>query len=119
LQISAGVLFAIFITIALRARERNSGLHKRMMFLGTVLPLAASIDRMNWLPSSLPANPWATDLWIIVALAPMLVWDVLRNRKVHEAYWIWLAIYAPACLVVDYLWDKPGWHVMARAIMRV
>jgi hypothetical protein len=119
LQISAGVLFAIFITIALRARERNSGLHKRMMFLGTVVPLAASIDRMNWLPSSLPANPWATDLWIIVALAPMLVWDVLRNRKVHEAYWIWLAIYAPACLVVDYLWDKPGWHVMARAIMRV
>jgi hypothetical protein len=119
LQISAGVLFAIFMWIALSARERNSGLHKRMMFLATSVPLAASIDRMNWLPSSLPANPWATDLWILVALAPMVVWDVVRNRKVHEAYWIWLAIYVPACLVVDYLWDKPAWHVAARQIMRV
>jgi hypothetical protein len=119
LQISAGVLFAIFITIALRARGRNSGLHKRMMFLGTAVPLAASIDRMDWLPSSLPANPWATDLWIIVALAPMLVWDIARNRKVHEGYLIWLAIYVPACLAVDFLWDKPAWHVMARHILRV
>ena len=119
LQISAGVLFAIFISIALSARVKNSGLHKRMMFLATSVPLAASIDRMDWLPSSLPANPWATDLWIIVALAPMLIWDVARNRKVHEAYWIWLAIYVPACFVVDYLWDKPAWHVAARHIMRV
>jgi len=119
LQISAGVLFAIFVTIALRARVNNSGLHKRMMFLATAVPLGASIDRMDWLPTSLPANPWATDLWIIVALAPMLVWDVLRNRKLHEAYWIWLAIYVPACLVVDYLWDKPLWHETARHILRV
>jgi hypothetical protein len=119
LQISAGVLFAIFIWIALSARVKNSGLHKRMMFLATAVPLAASIDRMNWLPSSLPANPWATDLWIIVALAPMLVWDVLRNRKVHEAYWIWLAIYVPACLAVDFLWETPSWHAIARYILRV
>jgi hypothetical protein len=119
LQISAGVMFAIFIGIALSARERNSGLHKRMMFLATAVPLAASIDRMEWLPSSLPANPWATDLWIIVALAPMFVWDIVRNKKVHEAYWIWLAIYVPVVLLVDVLWDKPWWHASARAIMRV
>jgi len=119
LQISAGVLFAIFIWIALSARVKNSDLHKRMMFLATAVPLGASIDRMDWLPSSLPTNPWATDLWIIVALAPMLVWDVARNRKVHEAYWIWLAIYVPACLAVDFLWEKPAWHATARYILRV
>jgi len=74
---------------------------------------------MDWLPTSLPANPWATDLWIMLALSPMIIWDVARNRKVHEAYWTWLAIYLPACLAVDYLWDKPGWHETARHIMRV
>jgi len=84
-----------------------------------LLKLAASIDRMNWLPSSLPANPWATDLWIIVALSPMLVWDIARNKKVHEAYWIWLSIFVPVSLLVDVLWDKPWWHATARAIMRV
>jgi len=119
LQISAGVLFAIFIWIALAARVRNSGIHKRMIFLATAVPLGASIDRMDWLPTSLPANPWSTDLWIIVALAPMIVWDVARNKKVHEAYGIWLAIYLPACLAVDFLWDKPWWHETARHIMRV
>lgn len=119
LQLSAGVLFAIFVTIALRARVVNSGMHKRMMFLATAVPLAASIDRMWWLPSSLPVNPWATDLWILVAVSPMFIWDVVRNRKVHEAYAIWLAIYVPVVLLVDFLWDKPWWHATAKAVMRV
>jgi len=119
LQLSAGVLFAIFVTIALRARVVNSGMHKRMMFLATAVPLAASIDRMWWLPSSLPVNPWATDLWILVAVSPMFIWDVVRNRKVHEAYAIWLAIYVPVVLLVDVLWDKPWWHATAKAVMRV
>jgi len=119
LQISAGVLFAIFVTIALTARVVNSGMHKRMMFLATAVPLGASIDRMWWLPTSLPANPWSTDLWILAALSPMFIWDVVRNRTVHEAYRIWLAIYVPVVLLVDVLWDKPAWHATARAIMRV
>lgn len=118
LQISAGLLFGIFVTIALRARAMNSGMHKRMMFLATAVPLAASIDRMEWLPSSLPANPWATDLWIMAAIAPMFIWDIVRNRKVHEAYVVWLAIYAPVVVLVDLVWEKPWWHAAARAIMR-
>ena len=55
LQITAGLLFAVFTTIALRARATHSGLHKRMVFLATAVPLAAAIDRMPWLPSSMPA----------------------------------------------------------------
>src|SRR5947209_600317 len=106
LQLSAGLLFGTFIAIALSARGRNSGLHKRMMILATAVPLAASIDRMWWLPSSLPASPWATDLWILAAVSPMFLWDVVRNRRVHEAYGIWLAIYVPVALLVTALWDK-------------
>jgi hypothetical protein len=119
LQLSAGLLFGTFIAIALSARGRNSGLHKRMMILATAVPLAASIDRMWWLPSSLPASPWATDLWILAAVSPMFLWDVVRNRRVHEAYGIWLAIYIPVALLVTAAWDKPWWHATARAIMRV
>lgn len=119
LQISAGLLFGIFVTIALTARTGNPGLHKRMMFLATAVPLGASIDRMGWLPSSLPGNPWATDLYILLALSPMFVWDVVRNRKVHEAYGIWLAIYVPSVVLVDALWDKAWWHATAQTLMRV
>jgi hypothetical protein len=119
LQISAGLLFGTFIWIALSARVGNSGLHKRMMLLATAVPLGASIDRMWWLPSSLPASPWATDLYIFAAVSPMFVWDVARNRGVHEAYRIWLAIYIPVALLVVGLWDKPWWHATARQIMGV
>jgi uncharacterized membrane protein YozB (DUF420 family) len=119
LQIAAGVLFALFIGIALSARAANSGLHKRMMFLATAVPLGASIDRMEWLPSTMPASPVATDLYILAAVAPMLVWDVMRNRRLHEAYWIWLAIYLPVASLVAFLWDKPYWHATAQRIMGV
>jgi hypothetical protein len=49
----------------------------------------------------------------------MLIWDVVRNRRVHEAYWLWLSIYAPVVLLVAMLWDKPWWHAMAQRIMGV
>ena len=68
LQISAGLMFAVFVTIAFRARGRDAGLHKRMMFLGTAVPLGAAIDRMTWLPSSMPTLPWTTDVYILLAV---------------------------------------------------
>ncbi|HET9811247.1 MAG TPA: hypothetical protein VFP53_06065, partial [Sphingomicrobium sp.] len=57
LQIQAGILFALFLTIGLRARDRDAGFHKRMMILATAAPLGAALDRMHWLPTTLPANP--------------------------------------------------------------
>ena len=119
LQISDGLLFAMFIAIALGARANHSGLHKRMMILGTAVPLGAAIDRMMWLPSTMPAGPVSTNLYIFAAVAPMFVWDVIRNRQVHEAYWIWAATYVPVAALVAMLWDKPYWHAAARTIMGV
>jgi len=119
LQISAGLLFALFIIIALQARATHSGLHKRMMILATAVPLGAAIDRMVWLPSTLPASPVSTDVYIFAALSPMFVWDVVRNRRVHEAYWIWAAVYVPVAALVAVLWDTPAWHATARHIMGV
>ena len=120
LQMHAGILFAIFMTLALWARLSNSGFHKRMIFLGTAVPLGASIDRMWWLPNTLPSTPAGTDLYILVAaVGPLLAWDVIRNRRVHEAYLVWAAIYLPVSLVMYRLWDTPWWHATARHIMGV
>ena len=118
-QIRIGILFPLFLIIGLRARGSNAGLHKRMMILATAIPLPAAIDRMAWLPTTLPANLIATDLYTILAVSPMFVWDVVRNRRVHPAYWIWLAVFVPASIFVNSLWDTPGWHVAARQIMGV
>jgi hypothetical protein len=119
IQIRVGILFPLFMAIGLNARGVNSGLHKRMMFLATAVPLPAAIDRMTWLPNTLPASPIGTDLWILAALSPLFLWDAVRNRRVHEAYLVWLAIYVPVALVVYRMWDTPWWHSTARHIMGV
>lgn len=119
LQISAGLLFALFMTIAMTARATHSGLHKRMVFLATAVPLGAAIDRMSWLPTSLPASPWATHAYVLAALAPLFIWDVVRHQRVHRAYWLFLGIYLPAAMLVVAAWDKPWWHEAARRIMGV
>lgn len=119
LQLRIGLLFPLLMAIALKARGENAGLHKRMIFLATAVPLPAAIDRMNWLPNTLPATPVGSDLWILVALSPLFMWDLLRNRRVHEAYQVWLAIYVPVALLAYGLWDTPSWHAAARQIMSV
>ena len=119
LQMAAGTMFALFITIALRARGRDAGLHKRMMFLAIASPLGAAISRMTWLPTTMPASPLSINLFVLVALAPMFVWDVVRNRRVHKAYLIWFPVFVAVTTAVNLTWDKPWWHVTAKAIMRV
>jgi hypothetical protein len=119
LQLRIGLLFPLFIAIALKARGASAGLHKRMMFLATAVPLPAAIDRMTWLPNTFPAAAWGTDLYILLAVSPLFVWDVVRNRRVHEAYWIWMAVNVPVALLVYGLWDTPWWHATARAMLGV
>ena len=117
LQWRIGILFPLFIVIALKARERDAGLHKRMMFLATAMPLPAGIDRIHWLPTTLPASPLGPDLYVLLAVSPMFLWDVIRNRHIHRAYWIWLGINLPFAIAVHGLWNTDWWHATAPRLM--
>jgi len=119
LQLRVGVLFPLFLFIGLRARRTDAGLHKRMMILATAIPLGAAIDRMKWLPTTLPDSPLATDLYIFLAVSPMFAWDVIRNRSVHRAWLIWVGISLPAAAVVLGLWDTAWWHQTVPKLMGV
>jgi hypothetical protein len=119
LQIRIGILFSLFLVIGLRARGRNAGLHKRMMILATAMALPAGIDRIPWLPATMPASPLSPDLYTLLAIAPMFLWDVFRNRWIHPAYVIWLAVNVPFAVAVHGLWDTDWWHQAARQIMGV
>ena len=119
LQIRIGLLFPLFLAIAFKARGRNAGLHKRMMFLGTVMAMPAGIDRIPWLPHTMPASPLSVDLYTLAAIAPMFLWDVTRNRSVHPAYLIWLAVCLPFAIAVNGLWDTDWWHQTAKQLMGV
>lgn len=117
LQLRAGLLFSVFLGIALRARALDAGLHKRMMFLAITAVLGAAIVRIKWLPTTFPANAITLDLYTLVPLAPMLFWDVLCNRGLHRAYLVWAAFYLPVTGIVYAVWDKPWWHATAHHLM--
>lgn len=119
LQLRIGILFPLFLAIALGARGRNAGLHKRMMILATAMALPAGIDRIPWIPHTMPASPVSPDLYTLLAISPMFLWDVFRNRRVHPAYMIWLAINVPFAIAVHVLWDTPWWHATVRQMMGV
>lgn len=119
LQLRIGILFPLFLWIGLRARRTQPGLHKRMMILATAVALPAGIDRIPWLPTTLPLNPVAPDLYTLLAVSPMLAWDLIRNRFVHRAWWIWLGVFAAFAVVVHGLWDSAWWHGMAPRLMGV
>jgi len=113
MQIRIGILFPIFLAIALLARRTDSGLHKRMMILAIAPALPAAFDRMTWLPTTLPASPLAPDLYTLAAIAPMFLWDIFRTHKVHKAYVIWFALFGTAAIAVHLLWNTDWWHATA------
>lgn len=117
LQITAGVLFATFITMGLFYRVRDPGFHKRMMFIAPAMALGAAFARMTWLPHTIPGSPTSIMLYQLLALSPLFLWDVIRNRRIHRAYWVLAALYIPAKLLVGALWNTPWWHEMAPHIM--
>jgi hypothetical protein len=119
LQFRIALLFPLLLALGLRARTFDAGLHKRLMILASAIPLGAGIDRIEWLPGTLPASPLSSDLYMLAALSPMFIWDVIRNRRIHRAYWMWAALTLPVALVVYRAWNTPWWHAMAHRIMGV
>ena len=119
LQLRIGILFPLFLFIGLRARGKNAGIHKRMMILATAMALPAGIDRITWITSTMPLSPVSPDLYTLLAVSPMFVWDVVRNRSIHPAYLIWLGINLPFAVAVHALWDTPWWHATVPRIMGV
>jgi hypothetical protein len=118
-QIRVGVLFPVLVGCALLARRRSSGLHKRLMILATTVPMGAAIQRIAWLPSSMPHSPLTLDLFPPLLLAPLFLWDLYRLRRVHRAYLIWFALMVPFVIVARMLWGTPWWLETVPRLMGV
>jgi len=118
-QLRVAVLFTIFMWIALRARRRDPGLHKRLILLAAAIPLPAALDRIHWLPTTFPNSFLTTDIYTLLAVSPLFLWDLARNHAVHRAYVIFAAFFVPVSAVLYALWDTPIWHATARRIMGV
>lgn len=112
-QLKSGIVFPLCVAVALWARKRDAGLHKRMMILGTLTPMTAAFARLTWLPSTMPESPLSLDLCILLWLSPLFFWDLYRQRQVHKAYLIWFAAYGTCAVLVHLLWGNSWWQATA------
>lgn len=117
LQFRAGLLFALCVILALRARRVDSGFHKRMIILATLIPLPASIDRISWLPHTMPETALSADLYTLLWLSPMFVWDLFRLGRVHRAYIVWFSLWLPTSIAVQFLWGSSWWQATAPSLL--
>jgi hypothetical protein len=116
-QIRVIVLFPGLVAWALFARRKDPETHKRLMILATLLPLPAAIDRMTWLPATLPGSPASIHLYSLLWLLPVLAYDVARRGRVHRAYVIGIALNIPFVVASHFLWGSAWWLATAPRLM--
>jgi hypothetical protein len=113
--------FALFLAWALWVRRTDPDAHRRLVLLGTAIPLLAGIDRLTtslaW--TTMPASPLALDFYMLASVLPLLCWDLLRHRQVHSTTRAWLLINLPLALLTNLLWGSQWWLANAPRLVGV
>ncbi len=120
LQIRSILLFPLFFGWAMAVRRTDPEMHKRMLILATFVLLDAAVARHVWLPGNdITVGYDATHIYWLLLLAPALVHDTIRLGRPHRAYLVGLALILPCVVATHFVWNTPGWHAIAAAMMGV
>jgi hypothetical protein len=121
LQARSLLVFPAFVIWALCVRRTDADSHKRLMILGTAVPLAAGLDRLTtalgW--TTMPASPLALDVYMLASVLPLLIWDLLRQRRIHATARLWLAVNLPLAAATNLLWNSDWWLAAAPRLLGV
>ena len=118
-QMRGGLMFGIIVAAAMAVRKSDPATHKRLMILSPVAPMTAAIARITWLPTTFPANPISLELFVLLVVAPMFLWDLYRLRRIPRAYFIWIVPFVGLTGLVHLLWDAPWWQSIVPRLMGV
>ncbi|MEO6717718.1 MAG: hypothetical protein ABIM50_10800 [Novosphingobium sp.] len=119
LQMQVGVVFATVVVLALRARKHDGATHKRLMVLAPIAAMPAAVDRISWLPNSMPVTPWGPEIYILLIALPLFAWDLYRLGGIQRAYRIWLGLVLPTGVLVILLWNTTWWQAFVPRMMGV
>jgi hypothetical protein len=118
-QIREVLLFPAFIIWALLVRREDPEMHKRLIIIATLPLLSAAIDRVTWLPSTLPASPASMYITQLLWLAPVLIYDLWRRGRLHRAYVIGIGLNLPFMLFSYLSWGTDWWLATAPTIFGI
>jgi hypothetical protein len=82
-----------------------------MILLATLVLLDAAIARMSWLPfNEFPKHYLAVHLYLLLLLAPPLLYDLIQLQRIHRA-WLWgLTLLLPWVIATEFVWGSPWWR---------
>ena len=107
-QLYLMALFGLFFTWGVLERK-NAVIHKRLLFLATLILIQAGIDRIGWLPGIRSA--FAVRFYYLDALVMLLcIYDLIMLRRIHKVTAIGALIIVIAQVTVVQLWGSPAWH---------
>lgn len=119
IQAQIGIIFAATVIMALRARKTDPQTHKRLMVLAPIAAMPAAVDRIQWLPSTMPASPLAPETYVLLLALPMFAWDLYRTGMIQRAYKLWLAWLLPSAAVMLLAWNSLWWQSVVPRLMGV
>jgi hypothetical protein len=121
-QIRMGIVFTVLVVWALLVRTEDPQIHKRLMILATVVPLAAGIDRavgfLGW-PMNFGPTFFYDDVYSVLLLLPLVAYDLIRRKPVLRAYCIWAALFVPTGIAMYALGGTSWWAAAAPRLMRM
>ena len=113
--------FSLFLAWALWVRRTDPDSHRRLVLLGTAIPLLAATDRLTtslgW--TTMPVSPLALDFYMLASVLPLVCWDLLRHRQVHSTTRAWVLINLPLAVLTNLLWGSPWWLTNAPRLVGV
>lgn len=117
------LLFPAFFIWAIWVRRRDNETHKRLMVLATLVLMIPGIGRLLSVTRVLPDFGLnlidARHLYLVLLIAPAVVYEILRYRVPHRAYLIGLSLLGAWIVAAHFLWTSSWWLDTAPIFLRI
>ena len=120
LQARMLIVFPVLVFWALLLRAKDSQTHKRLMILATAIPLGAATGRvldLTGVPENFGPPFFYLDVYSLLLLLPLIIYDIVRRHPVQRAYIIWGAFFVPSSVAMYLIAGSSWWAVVVPRLM--
>ena len=105
--------FALFFTWGIKLRKKDTGAHKRLLTLATIVLLFAAVDRIqrnNSFPSLGMEYPAFDFAYLDILLIPLFLYDLIKLKQIHKITLLGTAIIIFLQVIVSNVYHSTAWH---------
>ena len=107
------LLFPVFYLWAILVRRKDNETHRRMMILATLVLMIPGLGRLLSVTNVLPDLGMniidARHFYLLVLIAPALIYEIVKQRVPHWSYLAGLALLGGWMIAAHLLWTFPWW----------